>query len=92
MRVYPCTKLCEVSSIILMSFGQEVTVDKLSSLVDRQEQYSRRNCILIHSVKKNQNEDTDKVVVNKIKSTMDLESSSGYIYRKQRIGVLSKGK
>ena len=23
---------------------------------------------------------------------MDLESSSGYIYRKQRIGVLSKGK
>ena len=92
MCVYPCTKLCEVSSIILMSFGQEVTVDKLSSLVDRQEQYSRRNCILIHSVKKNQNEDTDKVVVNKIKSKMDLESSSGYIYRKQRIGVLSKGK
>ena len=92
MCVYPCTKLCEVSSIILMSFGQEVTVDKLSSLVDRQEQYSRRNFILIHSVKKNQNEDTDKVVVNKIKSKMDLESSSGYIYRKQRIGVLSKGK
>ena len=50
-----------------MSFGQEVTVDKLSSLVDRQEQYSRRNCILVYSVKKNQNEDTDKVVVNKIK-------------------------
>ena len=26
-------------------------VDKHSSLVDRQEQYSRRNCILIHGVK-----------------------------------------
>ena len=75
-----------------MSFGQEVTIDKLSSLVDRQEQYSRRNCILIHSVKKNQNEDTDKVVVNKIKSKIDLESFPGYIYRTQRIGVLSKGK
>ena len=28
-------------------------VDKLSSLVDRQEQYSRRNCIFIHGVKEN---------------------------------------
>ena len=29
--------------------------DKLSSLVDRQEQYYRRNCILIHSVIESQN-------------------------------------
>ena len=67
-------------------------VDKLSSLVDRQDQYSRRNCILIRGIKENLNEDTDEVVVNKIKSEMELEISPGDIYRTHRIGVLSKGK
>ena len=59
---------------------------------DRQEQYSRRNCILIHGVKENQNEDSDKVVVNKLESEMDLEISPGDIDRIHRIGVPSKGK
>ena len=56
-----------------------VKFDKLSSLVDRQEQYSRRNCILIHGVKENRNEDTDEVVINKIESEMDLDISPGDI-------------
>ena len=38
--------------------GLTEKVDKLSSLVDRQEQYSRRNCILIHDVNKNLSEGT----------------------------------
>ena len=67
-------------------------VDKLSSLVDRQEQYSRRNCILIHGVKENQNEDNDEVVVNKIKSGRDLDISPGDIDRTHTIGIPSKGK
>ena len=65
---------------------------KLSSLVDRQEQYSMRNCILIHAVKENQNKDTDEVVINKIKSEMDLEISPGDIDLTHRIVVPSKGK
>ena len=67
-------------------------VDKLSSLVDRQKQYSRRNCILIHCVKENQNEDTDEIVINKKESEMDLEISPGGIYRTHIIGVPSKDK
>ena len=67
-------------------------VDKLSSLVDRQEQYSSRNCILIHGVKENQNEDTDEVVINKIKIEMDLDISPRDIDCTHRIGVLTKGK
>ena len=50
-------------------------VDKLSSLVDRKGQCPRRNCILIHDIQENQNEDTDEVAINKIKSKMDLEIS-----------------
>ena len=38
----------------------------LKKEVDRQEQYSRRNCLLVHGVKEEQNEDTDKVVIKLI--------------------------
>ena len=69
--------------------GLTEKVGKLSSMVDKQEQYSRRNCILIHGVKEMQNEDTDEVVVNKLKSEMDLEISPGDIDRTHRIGVPS---
>ena len=66
--------------------------DKLPSLFDRQDQYSRRNCILIHGVKEIQNEDTNEVVINKIKSEKDLDISPGDIDRTHKIGVPSKGK
>ena len=64
----------------------------MSSLVDRQDQYSRRNCILIRGIKENQNEDTDEVVVYKMKNEMELEIYPGDIYRTHRIGVPNKGK
>ena len=66
--------------------------DKLPSLFDRQDQYSRRNCILIHGVKEIQNEDTNEVVINKIKSEMDLDISPGDTDRTHKLGVPSKGK
>ena len=56
-----------ISSLEEKDLGLTEKVDKLSSLVDRQEQYSRRNCILIHGLKENQNEDTDEVITNKKK-------------------------
>ena len=46
---------------------QTEKVNKLPSLVDRQEQYCRGNCILVNGIKQNQNEDIDRAVVNKIK-------------------------
>ena len=47
---------------------------------------------IINSLEEKVNEDTDQVVINKIKSEMDLEISPGDIDRTHRIGVLSKGK
>ena len=41
--------------------GLSEKVDKLLSLVGKQEQYSRRSCILIDVVKENQNEEADEV-------------------------------
>ena len=56
-----------INSLEEKVLGLTGKVDKLSSLFDRQEQYSRTNCILIHSVKENQSEETDEVAINKIK-------------------------
>ena len=81
-----------INSLEKKVLGLTEKADKLSSLVDRQEQYSRRNCILIHGVKEKQNEDTDEVVITKIKSEMDLDISPGDIDRTHRIGVPSKSK
>ena len=37
-------------------------IDDLNRVIDKQEQYSRRNCILLHGMKESENEDTDAVV------------------------------
>ena len=34
-------------------------VDSLSSQVEKQEQYSRHNCLLLHGIPENKNEKTD---------------------------------
>ena len=65
-----------INSLEEKVLGLTEKVGKLSFLVDREEQYSRRNCIFIHGVKENQNEDTDEVVINKTKSEMDVPSKS----------------
>ena len=81
-----------INSLEEKVLGLTEKVDKLSFLFDRQEQYSRRNCILIRGVKENQNEDTDEVVINKIKSEVDLDISPRDINRTHRIGISSKSK
>ena len=64
-------------------------VDKLSSLVDREEQYSRRNCILVLGVKENQNEGADEVAVNKIRNEMGIRIFLGDIDCAHRTDVPS---
>ena len=38
-------------------------IDKLENLVDRQEQYSRRNCLLVHEIAETNKENTDGLVL-----------------------------
>ena len=52
-----------------MKLQTQVTelTDKVSNLsvqVDEQEQYFRRNCLLIHGVEENENEDSDTLSIN----------------------------
>ena len=38
-----------------------------------QEQYSRRNCLLIHGVKEDANEDTDKLLFQFIQDDLEVD-------------------
>ena len=38
-------------------------IEKLERIVDRQEQYSRRNCLLLHGIAEGERENTDKLVL-----------------------------
>ena len=61
--------------IKLQTQVKELT-DKVSNLsvqVDEQEQYSRRNCRLIHGREENRNEDTDTLSINIINEHLGLD-------------------
>ena len=46
------------------------TIESLKGCLDRQEQYSRRNCWLIHSLPESRNKNTDQLVIGAIKEKM----------------------
>ena len=62
------------------------TVAKLIKKADDQEQYSRRNCLLVHGLPENSRENTDDLVISMFKNEMDMEVFSDDIDRSHRIG------
>ena len=75
----------------------EIT-DKVGNLyvqVDEQEQYARRNCLLIHGVYENQNEDTDALSISILNDHLRLDIQPSDINQTHRIGnkikALKKG-
>ena len=62
------------------------TVDNLSHQLDRQEQYSRRNCLLIHSIPEEKDEDTDNTVLKIIEDKVGEPISIEDLDRTHRLG------
>ena len=60
--------------------------EDLEKQMDEQEQYSRRNCLLLHGVAEEQDEETDKVSVDVIKKNMDLDIDETDLDRTHRLG------
>ena len=48
-------------------------IDKLENLVDRQEQCSWRNCLLVHGIAKTNDENTDDLVLKTINEKLDVD-------------------
>ena len=44
---------------------------EMDAIVDRQEQYSRRNCLLVHGIVEETAEDTDEKIINTPQQSMD---------------------
>ena len=67
-------------------------VKDLEQKVDRQEQYSRRNCLLIHGIKEEKDENTDDVVIKFIQDGLQEEINIEDLDRTHRIGKVNNGK
>ena len=61
-------------------------IEDLEIEQDRQEQYSRRNCLLLHGIEENKKENTDSLVTENIKKYTGIELSDFDIDRSHRLG------
>ena len=58
----------------------------MDTLVDKQEQYSRRNCFLIHGIVEETAKDTDGKIINTLQQSMDETIKPEDIDRSHRLG------
>ena len=65
----------------------ETKLAKAVALIDDQQQYSRRNCLLFHGVKEESSEDTDNIVTEICAEKQCLEEDMSMIDRSHRIGL-----
>ena len=57
------------------------TIESLKGCLDRQEKYSRRNCLLIYGLPESKNENTDEMVIDTVKEKMGEEIEKNEIDR-----------
>ena len=67
-------------------------IDNLSLGLDRQEQYSRRNCLLLHNIPETSNENTDDLVIKTINEELLEAITINEIDRSHRLGKSQAGK
>ena len=61
-------------------------VDDITVETDSQEQYSRRNCLLIHGLPESKNENTVLLAMEAIETKMNIKITDNDIDRTHRIG------
>ena len=62
-------------------------IDNITVETDGQKQYSRRNCLLIHGIPENRNEDANTLVLEVIYTKMEIKITQNDIDRTHRIGT-----
>ena len=61
-------------------------IENLEKSIDDQEQFSRRNCLLIHGISESDGENVDDIVINTVQDNMEITVSINDIDRTHRIG------
>ena len=67
-------------------------IEELEKKIDREEQYSRPNCISIHGIAENKEENTDQQAIDFINENLDIKIDEIDIDRSNRIGKQDKEK
>ena len=67
-------------------------IEELENKIDRQEQYSRGNCILIHGIPENKEENTAQEAIDLINDNLDIKIEEIIVDRSHRIGRYDKAK
>ena len=67
-------------------------IEELENKIDRQEQYSRRNCILIHRIAENKEENTCQQALDFINDNLDIKIDKIDIDIFYRIGYYDKAR
>ena len=75
----------ELAELKITINSLNVRLDKADRAFDRQGQYPRRNCLLIHGIDKENQENMDEVVINVFKKEMDEEITHVDIDRSHRL-------
>ena len=61
-------------------------LDEMDAVVDRQEQYSKRNCLLVNGIVEQAVEDTDEKIINTLQQSMNETVKPEDIDRSRRLG------
>ena len=65
---------------------------EIEQQIHRQEQYSKRNCLLIHGIKERRHKAIDEVVIQTIKSETDIDIDVKDIDQTHQIGAKTENK
>ena len=76
----------EIKNLKADVMNLRIQINEQNHTLDKHEQYSRRNCLLVHGVAENNNESTDDVVMKTIREKMGEEIRDIDIDRTHRIG------
>ena len=66
-------------------------IEKLQNLEDREEQYSWRNCLLVHGIAETNDENTGDLIFKTINQKLDVNITENEIDRSHRIGRKKDG-
>ena len=66
-------------------------IETLEKSFDSQEQYSRRNCLLVHGIEEKEGEQTDKVIIDTAAEKMNIAITSDDLDRSHRTGKKKEG-
>ena len=67
-------------------------LDEMDAAVDRQKQYSRRNCLLVHGIVEETVKDTDEKTINTLQQSIDETTKPEDIDRSHRLGKIKSSK